>query len=164
MPKHIKTLKRRFLAVEFPEALKAEIKKDLPPTFDVRLTMFLNELQIMIKRLTYIVSLHCEAIVSRGKAKGKSITVSSTCCNASRCSTCLGKRPLHYPYFSIKASKEYNLVRTKDRRALLTSLEFDRETIEIFESAIDARHQLIQLYHNTIRILHHIGATELSLE
>jgi len=56
------------------------------------------------------------------------------------------------------------LIRKKDLRQFLTTLNFTGEEINGLLSAIDARAQLLKLHNTIVRALNHIGVIDLEFE
>jgi len=156
----------KFLLTPFPDFLKEElrrIKEREHPNLDTTVHNFIQSLKVYIVALTKIITRFSEIVIERAEERGILVTVESQCCHAKRCSTCLGRFPLHYPYFRVTSSTT-RLIRKKDLRQFLTTLNFTGEEINGLLSAIDARAQLLKLHNTIVRALNHIGVIDLEFE
>jgi len=157
----IRTGKYKALLKEPNGAVVAELRKATPEDFDRRMIVFLNVIQRQIKQLTEYLSLTSEYIVEAARGRGIRLTPRAVACHTKRCATCLGKYALHFPYLYDENKRRF--IRTRDLRDFLAGLGLPEEKIDLFLDAIDARHLLIQLHNNIVRIYSHFGLTRVRM-
>ena len=150
---------------EIPTKVKVEISKVASLDFDERLFYpLLMEINRVIERLTFLIEMDVDYILRLAEEKGIALSAEPRTCSIPRCGTCLGKHPYHYPYFYRKVEGSKKIISTRGLRDFLRELGMTEEQIDLFEGRVKARHILIAMFHNSIRILSALGMSKLKLE
>jgi len=150
---------------EIPTKVKVEISKVASVDFDERLFYpYLMEINKIIERLTFLVKMDVDLILRLAAEQGITLSAEPRTCSIPRCGTCLGKYPYHYPYFYRTVDGAKRMISTRGLHDFLREIGMAEEQIELFEGRVKARHILIAMFHNSIRILSTLGVSKLKLE
>jgi len=150
---------------EIPTKVKVEISKAASVDFDERLFYpYLMEINKVIERLTFLIQMDVDYILRLAEERDITLSAEPRTCSIPRCGTCLGKYAYHYPYFYRTVDGAKKIVSTRGLHDFLRELGMTDEQIELFEGRVKARHILIAMFHNSIRILSALGISKLKLE
>jgi 3-methyladenine DNA glycosylase AlkD len=102
-------------------------------------------------------------ILFQARLKGYEVTPYARDCDAERCTTCLGKHSMHFPYFKVnRPMRKY--IKKEEMRDWLREIGLTEEEIEEAFSTFRARAVLLQLRHGTAKGLGWLGVAEFKFE
>jgi len=152
---------RKVFEREIHPDIKQAFRNVLMPNFEeVTLKDYLKQIRLFIFKHTRQLIILTEHVKAMAEKQG--IIVSDFAVKHGkqkadrRCSTCLGKYKVHYPYFKVSSPFE-KPVKTEELKDFLRELEINEVWIERFIQLRDIRHELLKLYNNTREFLAECG-------